>query len=90
MLLIMCVGLTAIQSFAASVGDWVCLRLDVNTLTSEVKFEAPAPVGNVAPPEGEERQLFPHIYGPINTEAVTGTFPVQRGEDGSFLSITGV
>ena len=27
-------------------------------------------------------ELFPHIYGPINPEAVVATQPLQRGPDG--------
>lgn len=34
--------------------------------------------------------LFPHIYGPINPEAVTDELVVNRTEEGNFLSIEGL
>jgi uncharacterized protein (DUF952 family) len=65
------------------------LQLDTTKLSSEVKFEAPAPVGNTAPPaEGHGAvMLFPHIYGPITTESVVAVLPVHRAEDGAFVRI---
>lgn len=30
---------------------------------------------------------FPHIFGPIRPEAVTGTLALRKGEDGRFLLI---
>lgn len=35
-------------------------------------------------------RLFPHIYGPINPEAVTDELVVNRTEEGSFSSIEGL
>lgn len=71
----------------ASGGEWICLQIDTTQLASEVKFEAPAPVGNTAPPPENEVQLFPHIYGPITAASVVAILPVHRGEDGTFLRI---
>lgn len=30
---------------------------------------------------------FPHIFGPITVEAVIDTFPLEKGEDGSFRRV---
>lgn len=43
-------------------------------LCSEVRYE------NL---EGGE-ELFPHLYGPLNLEAVTAVYPFVPGADGSF------
>ncbi|KAF5833856.1 hypothetical protein DUNSADRAFT_9693 [Dunaliella salina] len=68
-------------------------------LDFQVVFEPAAPVGDksqkgLAQGEGKAEDngpLFPHLYGPINHEAVVSELPVQRAaEDGTFLSIPGL
>ena len=55
--------------------DIVLLRIDPDLLTSEVRFE------NL---EGGD-ELFPHIYGELDLEAVTGIEPLAIGDDGEFV-----
>jgi uncharacterized protein (DUF952 family) len=50
------------------------LVIDTERLQPEVKYD-PVP-GWDAP--------FPHIYGPINPDAVTDVLPLERGDDGRF------
>jgi uncharacterized protein (DUF952 family) len=50
------------------------LVIDPDLLTSELRYEAVP--GYDAP--------FPHIYGPINPDAVTHVLPLERGEDGTY------
>jgi len=81
-------------------GDWLLIILDPGKLASKVVFEPAAPVGQKsqsgldASGEGKREDsgpLFPHLYGPINHEAVVSELPVQRApEDGTFLSIPGL
>ena len=77
-------------------GKWICLKIDVNKLTSQVVYEAPAPVGVIDAIDYEqEHQLveqpkFPHIYGSINKESVIEIYNIVRSEHGDFLSITGL
>jgi uncharacterized protein (DUF952 family) len=73
-------------------GTWICLEISSNPeiLGSEVKYEAPAPVGNIASnivSTSEHVQLFPHIYGGIPSSAVLNSFKMSRMPDGSFLDI---
>jgi uncharacterized protein (DUF952 family) len=71
--------------------DFLCLALDTTLLTSPVKMEDPAPVGEKSAEGGPPKVLFPHIFGPIEPlNCVTGEFPVLRGEDGTFLSVKGL
>lgn len=49
------------------------LVLDVARLSSPMRYD-------------DEHEHFPHIYGPLNVDAVIGELSVVRGEDGSFLS----
>ncbi len=45
-----------------------------------------------AGPDAQEppQQLFPHVYGPIDTAAVVAELAVERSDDGHFLSIEGL
>jgi uncharacterized protein (DUF952 family) len=56
----------------------VLLCIDENRLRSELRYESPA--GPVI--EGEYR--FPHIYGPLNTNAVIAVLDFKPGSDGLF------
>lgn len=58
-------------------GDFVLLVIDVTKLTAPVRWERPAGA-DLAP-------LFPHVYGPINREAIIAVRRIQRDADGSFL-----
>ena len=41
--------------------------------------------------QGEQSEpLFPHLYGTIDFDSVVEELPVQRSEEGAFLSITGL
>jgi uncharacterized protein (DUF952 family) len=53
----------------------VLLVLDLTRLRPEVRFEA-----------GADRpdRLFPHVYGPINLDAVIRVLDYQPGQDGRF------
>jgi uncharacterized protein (DUF952 family) len=54
--------------------DLTVLVIDVDRLGPEVRFEAVP---------GWDDPL-PHIYGPMNTDAVVGTLPLTRDADGRF------
>ena len=54
--------------------DFVLLHIDSDRLSAPVKYE------NL---EGRT-QLFPHIYGPLNLDAVITVRPFQPDESGSF------
>jgi uncharacterized protein (DUF952 family) len=52
----------------------VVLEIDVAKLRSQVRYEGV--------PGSDE--LFPHIYGPLNVNAVVAIAPFAQGPDGSF------
>lgn len=54
---------------------FVVLALDLSRITSVIRYDDPD-------------ELFPHIYGPLNTDAVIAQAAVERSPDGSFVSIT--
>lgn len=59
--------------------DLVLLCIEPARLTAEVRFEAPADVA-----DERHHQLFPHVYGPINLDAVTQILDLPCGPDGGF------
>ena len=51
----------------------VLLEIDAHSLASPLRYEQVPGVGS-----------FPHIYGPLNRDAVTQVFRFEPGLDGSF------
>jgi uncharacterized protein (DUF952 family)/uncharacterized protein (UPF0335 family) len=56
-------------------GDFLLLVIDEHKVTLPVKYEN---VGGI---------LFPHIYGPLNRNAITRVVTIGRRQDGTFLPI---
>ena len=61
----------AANKFYAAATDLVVLVIDVAGLTSSLRDEDPG-IG----------QTFPHVYGPIDREAIVGMETLKRGEEG--------
>lgn len=53
---------------------YTILVIDPEQLSAEVRWEA------------ADGHLFPHIYGPLETDAVYKSVPFPRDSDGTFLS----
>jgi uncharacterized protein (DUF952 family) len=62
---------TADRIFKGS-GELLALEVEVGKITSKLKWERATDVGDE----------FPHIYGPLNPDAVTGTRPLRETDDG--------
>ncbi len=60
----------------------VLLEIDPSRLSSELRWEPPADGG--PPPGVPEGDAFPHIYGPVNLDAVVQVVDFEAGEDGSY------
>lgn len=74
--------------YTASKSDWICLKLSIPLLEVPVKFEAPAPVGNIESYVNDDKSaIFPHIYGGIKADSVVECYRMNRHQDGQFLSI---
>jgi uncharacterized protein (DUF952 family) len=56
---------------------WVVLVLDESAITAEVKYEP-----------GSDGLLYPHIYGPLNRDAIREILSMPREPDGTFKSLT--
>ncbi len=55
-------------------GEYLALALHIPAIESDVRYDDPD-------------EVYPHIYGPLNTSAVVGVFKVTRGADGAFLDV---
>lgn len=71
------------------------LQIDSSKLTSEVRYEAAAPVGDKQTSDFSQQPdtkpiQFPHLYGTVDFAAVAQELAVQRSADGTFLSIDGL
>jgi len=53
-------------------GEFVVLHIDPERVIAEIKWEA------------ADGALFPHIYGPLNLDAVTDVTPFPRDDQGKF------
>ncbi len=53
---------------------FLVLAIDCDLVTSSIVYE-------------DSRQIFPHIYGPLNTDAVLSMQHVVRSPDGTFLTM---
>ena len=62
------------NAFFRGVAKLVVLRIAIDKLNVEVRYEA-LEGGNV---------LFPHVYGPLNLDAVVAIIPLRPGRDGTF------
>lgn len=64
-------------------GEVVALTLDETKLSSETKWEAPAHLSADGPPPAAD--LFPHVFGPIERDAVVAERRMVRGDGGSYV-----
>jgi uncharacterized protein (DUF952 family) len=72
------------NAFYAGQRGLLLLEVDVSCLTSELRWEAPIHP-SAAPAETlSDESLFPHLYGPLNPEAVLTAHPFEPGPDGRF------
>ena len=60
----------------------VLLMIEPTLLSSTLKWEAPS--GGTPPPGVPEGDRFPHIYGPINLDAVVKVFDFIRDPNGDW------
>jgi uncharacterized protein (DUF952 family) len=61
------------ERFYRGLAGLLLLTVDTERLTAELRFE-----------ESEPGRQFPHLYGPLNLDAVIATQPFTPNRDGSF------
>lgn len=69
--------------YHAQPGEFLVLEIDADRVTSPVRFEPPIPPH--PPGHALAGHLFPHIYGPINRDAIVAIRTAARAADGLFV-----
>lgn len=69
---------TVANSYYPGQHGLVLLCINASKLQSELRYEAPDG------PAVEGESAFPHIYGPLNTDAVIAVLEFEPGSDGTF------
>lgn len=70
------------NAFFAGRSGLVMLIVDPARLQSPVRWEPPHSTGRL--PQFTQGAVFPHVYGPINVDAVVRTVELVPGEGGTF------
>lgn len=68
----------------------VLLWIDPERLRSTVKYEPPAHPKSDHPPETDSGERFPHVYGPIQVDAVVRVVDFLPDAEGLFVLPEGI
>jgi uncharacterized protein (DUF952 family) len=71
------------KNFYKGQSGLVLLAIEPTLLASDLKWEPPS--GRTPPPGVLEGDLFPHIYGPINLNAIVKVLDLESKPDGEFI-----
>lgn len=63
--------------------ELILLTIEDTLLSSDLKWEAPS--GGTPPPGVPEGDPFPHIYGPINLDAVVSVSELTRDSNNEWI-----
>ena len=75
------------NSFYLGRAGLVLLAVDTDRLSAPLKWEAPT---DPVPPGTAPDARFPHVYGPINVDAVARVVDFPAGEGGRFTLPAGI
>jgi uncharacterized protein (DUF952 family) len=68
------------EKYYAGKRGLLVLVIDPERLASELKWESPS--GGTPPAGVPEGELFPHVYGPINLDAIVKVLDLEMNPDG--------
>jgi uncharacterized protein (DUF952 family) len=74
--------LVADDYYAEASGPVLLLEIDSDKLNSETRYEAAAPIAGGGSSHLENASVFPHVYGPIETLAITRVGVLSKTADG--------
>ncbi|MGB7341333.1 MAG: DUF952 domain-containing protein [Phototrophicaceae bacterium] len=73
------------NAFYMNEEELVILCINEDKLEADVKWEAPAHIEGHEPPANSDDNLFPHIYGIINIDAVDNYVMMPKDDSGYHL-----
>ena len=71
------------ENFYEGQSGLILLGIEPALLSSALKWEPPA--GGIPPPGVPKGDSFPHIYGPLNLDAVVKTFDLEKDSNSTFI-----
>ena len=71
------------ENFYKGQSGLILLGIESALLSSALKWEPPS--GGSPPPGVPEGDSFPHIYGPLNLDAVVKTFDLEKDSNSIFI-----
>jgi len=74
--------LPVVEKFYKGQRGLLLLMIDPSLLSSDLKWEPPSE--RTPPPGVPEGELFPHIYGSINLDAIVKVFDLEANPDGKY------
>ena len=78
--------LPVVEKYYQGQSGLILLMIDPSLLSSDLKWEPPS--DGTPPPGVPEGELFPHIYGAINLDAIVKVFDLEADLDGKYKSST--
>lgn len=73
------------NAFYKDADNLILLCIDEDKLKAGLKWEAPAHIEGHNAPENSDTQLFPHIFGMINLDAIEKIMPLPKDAEGYSL-----
>jgi len=74
--------LPVLQKYYRGQKGLLLLVIEPALLSSDLRWEPPS--GGAPPPGVPEGELFPHIYGPINLDAIQRAVDLEANPDGDY------
>lgn len=74
--------LPVLQNFYKEQKGLLMLVIEPALLSSDLRWEPPS--GGTPPPGVPEGDLFPHIYGPVNLDAIKKAVDLEANPDGDY------
>jgi uncharacterized protein (DUF952 family) len=74
--------LPVVEKFYMGQHNLLLLVIDPSLVSSDLKWEPPS--GGTPPPGVPADELFPHVYGPINLDAVVKAVDLTSNPDGNY------
>jgi uncharacterized protein (DUF952 family) len=65
------ISMTLTRFYKSNLEPFVLLHIDKDAVTSPIRYDDPA-------------EIFPHIYGPLNRDAILAVEDIRRSGDGTF------
>jgi uncharacterized protein (DUF952 family) len=60
--------------YGSEPGDWIALVIETDRVDAPVRYD-------------DTERVFPHIYGPLNRDAIVDIRQLERDAEGSFVSM---